>query len=99
MHGLILQMNEEESRLKIDYGLHDGYLNFMDESCWTSGSLLGILMGFSARLEIISVRVSEKARSGKFRHHIQTKCFFPIPHRKKMLYFRCGTPIKNFAKK
>ncbi len=24
MHGLILQMNEEESRSKIDYGLHDG---------------------------------------------------------------------------
>ncbi len=34
------------------------------------------------RLEIISVRVSEKARSGKFRHRIQTKWFFPIPHRK-----------------
>jgi hypothetical protein len=47
MHGLILQMNEEESRSKIDYGLHDGYLNFMVGSCWTSGSLLGILMGFS----------------------------------------------------
>ncbi len=27
---------------------------------------------FCARLEIISVRVSEKARSGKFRHHIET---------------------------
>jgi hypothetical protein len=32
------------------------------------------------RLEIISVQVSEKARSRKFRHHIQTKWFFPIPH-------------------
>jgi hypothetical protein len=29
--------------------------------------------GSTSRLEIISVRVSEKARSGKFRHHIRTK--------------------------
>jgi hypothetical protein len=36
----------------------------------------------STRLEIISVRVSEKARSGKFRHHIETKWFFLISHRK-----------------
>ncbi len=35
------------------------------------------------RLEKICVRVSEKARSGKFRHHIETKWFFLTPHRNR----------------
>jgi hypothetical protein len=59
------------------------------------------------RLEIISVRVSEKARSGKFRHHIETKWFFLTPHRKrcfisdvvseKTVKFRCGVGIFRYV--
>jgi hypothetical protein len=58
---------------------------------------------FNTRLEIFSVLVSEKARIGKFLHHVQNNISFPTPRRKiyvisdvvseKIYYFRRGVGI------